>query len=66
MCYAPLTHVQDLTLDNPITGKYWNTPNAIMTEKYAGAQDGNALVGSGVITGGWNFQLRFKEGSEVL
>ncbi|KAI7837734.1 hypothetical protein COHA_008456 [Chlorella ohadii] len=43
----------DLTLDNPITGKYWNTPNAIMTEKYAGAQDGNALVGSGVITGVW-------------
>lgn len=40
-------------MDNPITGKYWNTPNAIMTEKYAGAQDGNALVGNGVITGGW-------------
>lgn len=45
-------HKQDLTMDNPITGKYWNTPNAIMTEKYAGAQDGNALVGNGVITGG--------------
>jgi len=60
VCYAPLTHVQDLTLDNPITGKYWNTPNAIMTEKYAGAQDGKALDGSRVITGGGNFQNRFK------
>lgn len=50
-----------LQLDNPGTGKYFGTPKTIFSEKYAGQNDGDPRVGSGVTSGvfAWRQVNRF-------